>query len=160
MSKRISRTCTATLIGACMLLGAPARADIDLYFGIYAADQPVRMMWQCGQLVEAVEKRMSVTLEERVTIDVKVDQNFDDGVEDVIAGYVDFAHFPNVERHWVIHPDVPERVIDAWRSAYQALDLERLPYMVDAHVYIEGDTGHCEALERQVASDRVYGALQ
>lgn len=160
MSKRISRTGTAALLGACMLLGAPARADVDLIFGIYAAEQPVRLMWQCGRLVEAMESHMSGTLDEPVTIDVQVNESFDIGVEDVTAGYVDFAHFPNVERHWVIHPDVAEPVIDAWRAAYLELDLERLPYMVDAHVFIEGDTGHCQALERRVASERIYGELR
>ena len=151
------RVLGAALLGGCFLIGAPARADVDLVFGIYAAEQPVAMMWQCGRLVEAMERHMSLGLDESVAIDIEVNQNFDDGVEDVTVGHVDFARFPNVERHWVIHPDVPERVVEAWRAAYADLDFERLPYMVDAHVFIEGDTGHCQALEQEVAAERIYG---
>lgn len=158
MRKRTSRALIVALLGASVAIATPARADVDLVFGIYAAETPVRMMWQCGRLVQAMERHMSGTLDEQVLIDIEVKQDFDEGVDDIISGHVDFAHFPNVERHWVIHPNVPDRVIEAWRAAYLELDFERLPYMVDAHVFIEGDTGHCQALERKVASDRIYGA--
>lgn len=160
MAKRTSALLAAAFLGSSILLGSAARADVDLIFGIYATEQPVSMMWQCGRLVQAMEQHMSRQLAEPVTIDIEVSESFDAGVEDVTSGHVDFARFPNVERHWVIHPDVPERVVQAWRAAYQDLGFEGLPYMVDAHVFIEGDTGHCQALERKVASDRIYGAVR
>jgi len=158
-------TCIRTILATALLsvglvVSMPANADVDLMFGIYAADQRVKMMWQCGSLVNAMEEHMSRSLDEPVAIEIDVDQNYDQGVEDVTAGLVDFARFPNVDRGWVIHPDVPEPVIDAWRQAFTVLGFERLAYFADPHVFIEGSYGYCQELERLVASEQLLGANQ
>lgn len=153
MTTRIRKVLIAALLGAGVAVSAPAVADVDLMFGIYAADQRVRMMWQCGVLVSAMEEHMSRTLDEPVAIEVDINQSYDQGVDDVTAGLVDFARFPNVDRGWVIHPDVAEPVVDAWRDAFTALNFERLPYLLNPQVFIEGSYGYCYELERLAASN-------
>ena len=160
MSTCIRTILAAALLSAGLVASIPATADVDLMFGIYAADQRMKMMWQCGSLVSAMEEHMSRTLDEPVAIEIDIDQNYDQGVKDITAGLVDFARFPNVERGWVIHPDVSEPVVDAWRQAFTALSFERLPYLADPHVFIEGSYGYCQELERLVASEQLLGAIQ
>jgi len=164
MSTEIKKMLGKLLRTALLLAGAagavPANADVDLMFGVYAADQRVKMMWQCGSLVTAMEERMSEVLDEPVAIEVDINQNYDQGVEDVTAGLVDFARFPNVDHGWVIHPDVSERVVAAWRDAFTALNFERLPYLANPHIFVEGSYGYCQELERLAESEHILGALQ
>lgn len=160
MTTCIKKILCAALLGAGVVVSVPATADVDLMFGIYAADQRVKMMWQCGSLVAAMEERMSATLDEPVAIDVDINQNYDQGVDDITAGLVDFARFPNVDHGWVIHPDVSERVVGAWREAFTALNFERLPYLANPHIFVEGHYGYCYELERLATSERVLGAIQ
>lgn len=160
MTIRIKRLLCAALLSAGVVVSLPASADVDLMFGIYAADQRVKKMWQCGTLVAAMEDRMSITLDEPVTIEVDINQNYDQGVDDVTAGVVDFARFPNVDRGWVIHPDVSESVVAAWREAFVALSFERLPYLANPQVFIEGNYGYCHELERLAKSARTLSAVQ
>lgn len=160
MTIRIKRLFCATLMSVGVVVSSPANADVDLMFGIYAPDQRVKKMWQCGTLVAAMEERMSITLDEPVSIEVDINQNYDEGVDDVIAGLVDFARFPNVDRGWVIHPDVSESVVAAWREAFIALSFERLPYLANPQVFVEGNYGYCHELERLAESARALGAVQ
>lgn len=160
MSTCIRKIVCAALLGAGIVISMPANADVELMFGVYAADNRVKMMWQCGSLVTAMEERMSSSLDEPVTIEVDINQNYDQGVDDVTAGLVDFARFPNVDHGWVIHPDVSERVVGAWREAFVALNFERLPYLANPQIFIEGTYGYCHELERLAASERILGALQ
>lgn len=153
MTTRIRKILIAALLGAGVVVSPPAVADVDLMFGIYAADQRVKKMWQCGILVNAMEEHMSRALDEPVAIEIDINQSYDQGVDDVTAGLVDFARFPNVDRGWVIHPDVPERVVGAWREAFTALNFERLPYLLNPQVFVEGSYSYCYELERLAASD-------
>jgi ABC-type phosphate/phosphonate transport system substrate-binding protein len=160
MTTVIRRILCAALLAAGVAVSMPASADVELMFGIYAADNRVKMMWQCGTLVAAMEERMGATLDEAVAIEIDINQNYDQGIDDVTAGLVDFARFPNVDHGWVIHPDVSERVVGAWREAFTALNFERLPYLANPHIFIEGSYGYCQELERLAASERILGALQ
>lgn len=160
MTTLIRKILVAALVGAGVVASLPASADVDLLFGVYAADQRVKMMWQCGSLVTAMEEHMSAALEEPVAIEVDINQNYDQGVADVIAGLVDFARFPNVERGWVIHPDVSQRVVAAWRDAFIALNFERLPYLASPHIFVEGNYGYCHELERLAASEHTLSAIE
>ncbi len=160
MTTVIRRILCAALLAAGVAVSMRASADVELMFGIYAADNRVKMMWQCGTLVAAMEERMGATLDEAVAIEIDINQNYDQGIDDVTAGLVDFARFPNVDHGWVIHPDVSERVVGAWREAFTALNFERLPYLANPHIFIEGSYGYCQELERLAASERILGALQ
>jgi hypothetical protein len=158
MSAWIRKILCPALLGASVVVATPASADIALMFGVYAADQRVKMMWQCGSLVTAMEERMSVVLDEPVAIEVDINQNYDQGVDDVTAGLVDFARFPNIDRGWVIHPDVSQRVVAAWREAFTALNFENLPYLANPNIFVEGNYGYCQELERLAASEHILGA--
>ena len=160
MVTRIKRLFCITLLSTGFMASLPANADVDLMFGIYAADQRVKKMWQCGILVEAMEEHMSASLEEPVSIQVEINQNYDEGVDAVTSGLVDFARFPNVERGWVIHPDVQEQVVTAWRAAFTELSFERLPYLANPQVFYEGNYGYCYELERIAQSARTLSAVQ
>lgn len=160
MTTPIRKVLCAALLGAGVIVTTPASADVELMFGIYAADNRVKMMWQCGSLVAAMEERMGATLDELVAIEIDINQNYDQGVDDVTAGLVDFARFPNVDHGWVIHPDVSERVVGAWREAFTALNFEHLPYLANPQIFIEGSYGYCHELERLAASERILGALR
>jgi len=160
MSTKIRKLLGAALLGASVVASSPVNADVDLMFGVYAADQRVKMMWQCGSLVSAMEEHMSAALEEPVAIEVDINQNYDQGVDDVTAGLVDFARFPNVDRGWVIHPDVSQRVVSAWREAFIALNFERLPYLASPHIFVEGSYGYCYELERLASSKHTLSAIR
>jgi len=158
MTAIIRKTVRSALI-VCALAGSfPVHADVDLVFGIYAPDKRIQMMWQCGSLVTAMEEHMSASLSKPVFIEVDINQSYDQGVDDVTAGLVDFARFPNVDRGWVIHPDVSDPVIDAWREAFAALHFERLPFLVNSDVFVEGSYGYCHELERLARSEQLFGA--
>lgn len=137
-----------------------AHAEINLVFGIYAPDKRINMMWQCGSLVAAMEEHMSATLKKPVLIEVDINLDYSEGVDDVTAGLVDFARFPNVERGWVIHPDVDDSIVDAWRRAFVALNFERLPFLMNPDVFVEGSYGYCNELERLAKSAHLVGENQ
>jgi hypothetical protein len=59
-----------------------------------------------------------------------------------------------------IHPDVSERVVIAWRQAFTALNFERLPYLASPNIFIEGNYGYCQELERLATSEWILGAAQ
>lgn len=159
MSNNIRKILSAALLAAGIVSSQAVSADVNLMFGIYAADQRVKMMWQCGSLVNAMEDRMSATLDEPVFIEIDINQNYDQGIDDVTAGLVDFARFPNVDHGWVIHPDVSERVVAAWREAFKAMNFENLPYLASPNIFIEGTYGYCQELERLAAAGpHVLGA--
>ncbi len=157
MITRIRKILITALLGAGVVVSPAALADVDLMFGIYAPDQRVQKIWQCAVLVSAMEEHMSRTLDEPVAINIEIDQSYNQGVDNVVAGLVDFARFPNVERGWVIHPDVPEPVVGAWREAFTALNFERLPYLLDAEVFVEGSHAYCYELQRLAATERLLG---
>ena len=48
MSTRIGKLLFAALLGTGLAVSPPVVADVDLIFGIYAADKRVAKMWQCG----------------------------------------------------------------------------------------------------------------
>lgn len=156
MTMRMKRWLTGGLLATSFCLWGTASADTNLVFGIYAADERVKMTWQCGSLLEAMEAHMTRSLNEPVVIEVDASESFDEGVEAVVAGRVDFARFPNVERSWVIHPDVPDHVVAAWREAVQTLKFEELTYRIDPHVFVEGGYGHCRELERLADSTPAF----
>lgn len=160
MGTRIKRLFCVALLSAGFVVSLPVNADVNLMFGIYAADQRVKKMWQCGILVEAMEEHMSATLEDTVSIEIEINQNYDAGVDAVTSGLVEFARFPNVERGWVIHPDVQENVVAAWRAAFTELGFERLPYLASPQVFYEGNYGYCYELERLAQSARTLSAVQ
>ena len=48
--------------------------------------------------------------------------------------------------------------IDAWRQAFAALNFERLPFLMNSDVFVEGSYGYCHELERLANSRQLLGA--
>lgn len=82
-------------IFALILMGLPqvAQADITLKFGVYAADKPTEVVRKFRPVLTALEVALGRYLGESVTIATKVARTYEDALEDVVNGRVDFARF-------------------------------------------------------------------
>ena len=71
----------------------PARADVDLKFGVYVSDKPTEMVRKFRPVLDALEASMSGELGEPVHIKMHVAGDYEAGIEDLVTGAVDFARF-------------------------------------------------------------------
>lgn len=71
----------------------PARADVDLKFGVYVSDKPTEMVRKFRPVLDALEAAMSGELGEPVHIKMRVAGDYEAGIEDLVTGAVDFARF-------------------------------------------------------------------
>lgn len=73
----------------------PARnADqLDLVFGVYTSDRPTDVVRQFRPLLDALEGKLNESLDRDVVIKMKVAENYDLGIEDLVNGRVDFSRF-------------------------------------------------------------------
>ena len=71
----------------------PARADVDLKFGVYVSDKPTEMVRKFRPVLDALEAAMSGELGETVHIKMHVAGDYQAGIEDLVTGVVDFARF-------------------------------------------------------------------
>ncbi len=76
-----------------VLIAAPARAEIALTFGTYAADKPTTTVKKYKPFLEYLANEMTHILEEQVTIKMKIAKDYETGIEQLITGEVDFARF-------------------------------------------------------------------
>ncbi|TNJ45938.1 PhnD/SsuA/transferrin family substrate-binding protein [Phaeobacter sp. B1627] len=75
------------------LSGGAARAEITLVFGTYAADKPSAIVRQFRPFLTFLENRMELLLEEEVTIGLRISKDYEESIEDLALGRVDFARF-------------------------------------------------------------------
>ncbi|EGV51478.1 PhnD/SsuA/transferrin family substrate-binding protein [Candidatus Endoriftia persephone] len=73
------------------LITAPAHAEVKLSFGVYTSDKPTTMVRQFRPVLKALQARLSDKLGEPVRIRIQVAKNYDQGIEDLVTGKVDFA---------------------------------------------------------------------
>ena len=121
------------LIGTSMAFSS-APAEMELVVGIYAYDPPTEIVWSCQGVVTAMERHMSQSLDEEVTLRVAMSEDFDRGPADYIRGAVDFARFPTRDGNWFAHPGVPLQIRAAWRKAMQRFQLEQIVLSWQAEV--------------------------
>ncbi len=79
-----------------LALGAgisPARADVNLKFGVYVSDKPTEMVRKFRPVLDALEVAMNRELDEAVHIKMRVASDYEAGIEDLVTGAVDFARF-------------------------------------------------------------------
>lgn len=72
---------------------SPASAEIQLVFGVYTSDKASSMVEQFRPSLDALEKHLTALLSEPVIIRTRVAKSYSDGLEDLVAGRVDFARF-------------------------------------------------------------------
>jgi len=70
---------------------ATARADISLTFGVDASDKPSAMVEQLRPTLDLVEQVASPRLGEPVKIRMRVVRDYQEGVNTLVSGQVDFA---------------------------------------------------------------------
>ncbi len=82
------------IISACLWLNSAAvLADIKLKFGIYTSDKATDMVRQFRPVLNSLEQKLSGELGEPVTIRMKVSKSYDEGIDRLVDGEVDFARF-------------------------------------------------------------------
>ncbi len=87
---------TVLPFAALMAIGAipiAAQADVNLTFGVYASDKPSAMVRQFRPILNILESKMSKRLGEPVKITMHVAKTYEQGIDDLVSGRVDFARF-------------------------------------------------------------------
>ncbi len=72
---------------------APTYADQTLKFGIYASDKPSAVVRQFKPLLNVIEAQMQARLGEKLSIRMQVAKSYEQGIDDLVQGQVDFARF-------------------------------------------------------------------
>ena len=76
---------------ALLAWSAPARADIQLAFGVYHSEKPSKMVKRFRPALDAIEIHMTRDLGEKVEIKTQVMNGYEKGLESLVIGEVDFA---------------------------------------------------------------------
>lgn len=76
-----------------LLASAPARAEVNLIFGTYAADKPTATVKQYRPFLHYLAQEMSEILGEPVSIKMKIAKEYETGIDHLANGDVDFARF-------------------------------------------------------------------
>ncbi len=79
-----------------MLLGAlcwapVSRCDVELAFGVYAADKPTVVVKKFRPVVAELERVLDRKLDQKVTMKLQVASSYAKGIEAVVSGEVDIA---------------------------------------------------------------------
>ena len=67
------------------------QAEVQLKFGIYTSDKPTTMVKMFRPLLNVFEQELTKKLGEPVFISLQVANNYDQGINDLVSGKVDFA---------------------------------------------------------------------
>lgn len=93
-------TCLRPVIAAFFLIfslgighSGQVHAEIQLKFGVYAADKPTEVAHQFAPVVRALEKSLTKKLGEPVAIDIQIAASYQTGIHNLVSGHVDFARF-------------------------------------------------------------------
>ncbi len=81
----------ALILTVLLAWAAPARADIQLVFGVYPSEKPSKMVKRFRPALDAIETRMTRDLGEEVEIKTQVLSGYKKGLESLVIGEVDFA---------------------------------------------------------------------
>ncbi|WP_240514057.1 PhnD/SsuA/transferrin family substrate-binding protein [Paramylibacter kogurei] len=82
--------CSASL---CAVSPLTAMADIQLVFGTYAADKPTETVRQFKPFLTYLSKELTTVLGEPVSIKMHIAPSYDEGINDLVEGHVDFSRF-------------------------------------------------------------------
>ena len=89
----VMRSMRAISVSLTVLLcwAAPARAEIQLVFGVYPSEKPSKMVKRFRPALDAIETYMTRDLGEEVEIKTQVMSGYEKGLESLVIGEVDFA---------------------------------------------------------------------
>lgn len=80
-----------TLLLLCTIYATGSHAQINLTFGVYAADRPTMMVRAYRPVLTALEKVLSERLQQEVSIRMQVASSYQKGIDALAKGRVDFA---------------------------------------------------------------------
>lgn len=91
MLQRLIRQC---LVAAFGVAGVVSNANaLELTFGVYASERASELVEQFRPLLNVLEKTATTSLGEPVSITIKVAPTYEQGIDDLAQGRVDFARF-------------------------------------------------------------------
>lgn len=67
------------------------QAEVNLRFGVYTSDKPTTMVKMFRPVLNALENQLTKKLDEPVHISLQVASSYQQGVDDLVNGQVDFA---------------------------------------------------------------------
>jgi len=73
------------------LVTTTVQAEVNLRFGVYTSDKPTTMVKMFRPILNALENQLTKKLEEPVHISLQVASSYQQGVNDLVNGRVDFA---------------------------------------------------------------------
>ncbi len=73
--------------------GMSAHAAVELNFGLYASDKATAVVAQFRPVLSELEKRLSQELGESVSIHTRISPTYDEAIDKLASGKVDFARF-------------------------------------------------------------------
>ena len=82
---------TVLILTVLLAWAAPARAEIQLVFGVYLSEKPSQLVKRFRPALDAIETRMKLDLGEKVEIKTQVLNGYLKGLESLVTGEVDFA---------------------------------------------------------------------
>lgn len=71
----------------------PAQKPLHLTFGVYQSDKATEMYKQFTPLLEALQDDVGQKLSRPVDIELRIFRTYDDGINALVSGDVDFVHF-------------------------------------------------------------------
>jgi phosphonate transport system substrate-binding protein len=86
-----SKVCALVLALGLTLVTLPVYAEMTLRFGVYIRAKPTTMVEIYRPILNALESRMNQELREPVRIKMHVAKTYEEGIEDLVAGRVDFS---------------------------------------------------------------------
>lgn len=75
------------------ILASAAAADVAITFGTYAADKPTAVVRQFKPFLKFLEQALQENLGEPVKIKMKVSKEYQDSIDQLVEGEVDFSRF-------------------------------------------------------------------
>lgn len=83
----------ASVALAALFTASPGGAELNLIFGTYTADKPTTTVRTFKPFLTYLASAMSERLGEKVTVSMAISRNYNDGIDALVKGQVDFARF-------------------------------------------------------------------
>lgn len=97
VEQKAMRVTRLVLAGLLPLMAAAwpgaAQADLTLSFGVYSSDKPSAMVRQFRPILNTLENKLSDMRGETVKIRMHVAKSYQEGLNDLVTGKVDFSRF-------------------------------------------------------------------
>lgn len=88
-----------------------ALAEVSLNFGVYASDKPTTMVRKFKPILGDLERLMSKALDEPVSIRMQVSSSYENGIEAIATGEVDFARLGPASYVELVNLDADVRLL-------------------------------------------------